>query len=101
VPVYLVPAGTLTTIDGKTVSASFFAPYDRSQEPYIRIATGDYPQLQRERGRDNALASILCSFAHEVVHYQQWVATGRIQERGVSRKAVTLVDQYAKTANHP
>jgi hypothetical protein len=31
---------------GERVSASFFAPNDRNEEPFIRIATGDYGQLK-------------------------------------------------------
>ncbi|WP_157831116.1 MULTISPECIES: hypothetical protein [Bacillaceae] len=30
-------------------SATFFAPYDKTVEPYIRIATGDYEELVSER----------------------------------------------------
>ena len=59
-------------------------------EPYIRVATGDHVQLKNERGRDNALAACLNSFAHEFVHYQQWVATREISERGVIRRAQSM-----------
>ena len=100
-PVYLHPNEVIRTIDGKTGCASFFGPFDRSEEPYIKIATGDYPQLRRERGRDDALAAFLHSFAHEVIHYQQWITTGDHHERGVDRKAAGLVDRYAETTDHP
>ena len=86
---------------GDRVSASFFAPYDRNVEPFIRVATGDYLRLKKERGRDNALAACLNSLAHEFVHYQQWVATGEISERGVIRRAQSIVDRYAMTTDHP
>src|SRR5262245_38380015 len=82
VPVYLFPSEQIITMHGDRVSASFFAPFDRRVEPFIRIATGDYPQRRREFGRDNALAAFLQSLAHELVHYQQWVATGETSERG-------------------
>lgn len=91
----------IITMRGDRVTASFFAPWDRREEPYIRIATGDYLQLRKERGRDNALAGYLNSFAHEFVHYQQWVATGEIGERGVVRRAEGIVDRYAMTTDHP
>jgi hypothetical protein len=32
---------------GRLASASFFAPWDRTVEPYIRVSTGEYPQLVR------------------------------------------------------
>jgi hypothetical protein len=101
VPVYLFPSEQIITMHGERVSASFFAPYDRSVEPFIRVATGDYVQLKKELGRDDALAACLNSFAHEVVHYQQWVATGNISERGVIRRAQSIVDRYAMTTDHP
>jgi len=52
IPVYLSPYRFLTTTDDRTVSALFLAPYDPAVEPYIRIATGDYPELLAEHGRD-------------------------------------------------
>ena len=59
VAIYLLPGKTLRTRQGDQVSASFFAPFSRAVEPYIRIATGDFLQLRKERGRDNALAARL------------------------------------------
>ena len=76
-----------------------FRPIRR--KPYIRIATGDYPELAATSGRDNALASFIVSFSHEVIHYRQWIETGGIWERGVSRRAVTMLRRYEKTVDHP
>jgi hypothetical protein len=101
VPVYLFPSEHIVTMHGDLVSASFFAPFNRSVEPFIRIATGDYPQLSKELGRDNALAAFLQSLAHELVHYQQWVATGETSERGVTRRAQRIVERYSLTTDHP
>jgi hypothetical protein len=101
VPVYLYLTDHIITMHGEKVCASFFAPWSRKVEPYIRLATGDYRQLKKERGRDNALAALLHSFAHEVVHYQQWVATGEITERGVAIRARRMVGLYANTVDHP
>jgi hypothetical protein len=101
VPVYLYPSRTILNRDGAHVSATFLGPFDRGEEPYIRVATGDYSDLKKEFGRDNALAACLNSFAHEFVHYQQWVGTGEISERGVVRRAQSIVDRYATTIDHP
>ncbi len=101
VPVYLLPSEFVTTIVGAKCSASFFAPFDQTIEPYIRIATGDYPALAAESGRDNALASFIISMSHEVVHYRQWIETGDIWERGVARRAVTMLRQYEKSVDKP
>ena len=101
VPVYLFPSEQIITMYGDRVSASFFAPNDRDEEPFIRIATGDYAQLKKQRGRDNALAAFLHSFAHELVHYQQWVATSEVSERGATRRARRIVDRYATSTHRP
>jgi hypothetical protein len=101
VPVYLSPRKTITTMHGEQASASCFAPWKPDDEPYIRIATGDYPKLHAERGRDNALASFLVSLSHEVTHYRQWIETGDLWEAGVVRRARAMVDRYATTVDHP
>jgi len=100
-PIYLSPHPRLVTIDGEFVTASFFAPYEPTVEPYIRVATGDYPELRKELGRDNALAAYLCSVAHEIVHYQQWIDAGEISESGVASRASDIVDAYATHVRHP
>ncbi|MDM4019549.1 hypothetical protein [Roseiconus lacunae] len=100
-PVYLSPHTYLRTVDDEIVSASFFAPYDPTIEPYVRIATGDYPVLFASHGRDDALAMFLTSMAHELVHYRQWIDTGDITERGVAIRARNVVDKYALTTDHP
>jgi hypothetical protein len=99
--VYLLPGERVRTIHGDLVSASIFLPWERTEEPYIRIATGDYPALRRKRGRDNALASFLNSLSHEVIHYRQWIDTGDSTEHGVVAHASRLVDRYAATVDHP
>ena len=101
VPVYLFPSDHIITMYGQKASASFFGPFDRSEEPFIRISTGDYPALRRERGRDNALAAMIHSLSHELIHYWQWLETGRAWEAGVGRKSGRMVDEYAKTTAHP
>lgn len=101
VPVYLSPRKELKLMDGQTASASILTPFDRRQEPYIRIAAGDYRDLLRERGRDNALAAYLNSLSHEVVHYRQWIERKPLTEKGVIRKAKTMVDDYATCVDRP
>lgn len=101
VPVYLSPEKEIRTIHGNKVSASFFAPFDRNVEPYIRIATGDYEDLKRERGRDNALAAFITSLSHEIIHYRQWIDTGDVWERGVAVKSEGILGRYAADVDHP
>jgi len=101
VPVYLLSGKSVRTSEGQLVSASIFLPWNRKLEPYIRIATGEFQALRRARGRDNALAAHLHSLSHEIVHYRQWVETGRAWEQGVVTKAKGLVERYARTVDHP
>jgi hypothetical protein len=101
VPVYLRPESELINMHGEKCSATFFAPWDQTVEPYIRIATGDYDIEKIKCGRDNALASYLVSLAHEVIHYHQWLKDNTIKERGVAVKAANIVDKYALTVDHP
>ena len=101
VPVYLSPNAQIVTKTRKRVSASFFAPYDRSLEPYIRVATGDYIGLRTKHGPDDALAAILCSVAHEIVHYQQWIQGKETREREAVWGAQKILRAYAKAVLHP
>jgi hypothetical protein len=101
VPVYLFPSKTIITQDGQHVTASFFAPFDRQVEPFIRIATGDYPALRRLRGRDDAIASFIGSFSHEIIHYFQWLENGKVSEKGVAKRVRGMIQRYAKTVDRP
>ena len=100
-PVYLIPGTHVRTLDGRLCSASFFAPDSKRDIPYIRVATGDFPTWRRSKGRDGALAAFLCSLAHELVHYDQWLAGVVLTERGVVRNARQTVDRYAMDVRHP
>lgn len=101
VPVYLYPYEYIITGNGERVTASFFAPDDRDVEPFIRIATGDYSDLRSESGRDNALAAFIMSLAHEVIHYQQWIETGDVWEKGVVRAASRMLRDYCNSTDRP
>lgn len=79
------------------VSATFFAPFDKTIEPYIRIATGDYEDLVSERGKVDALWAILGSMAHEIIHYQQWVWDKDLNENEAEIKSEELLDGFAQS----
>ena len=105
VPVYLKCRSKITSIDGDTAFGTFFAPDDYLVEPYIRIATGDYNELLKERGQDDALAAILHTVSHELAHYFQWINRIQLTETGYERQAnyyaTLLLDEYAETRSHP
>lgn len=93
--VYLKKSYQIKTIDRKEwVSATFFAPYDKRVEPYIRVAAGDYEELVEERGTDNAIYAILNSMAHELVHYRQWIEDRELDEGEAEIEGSKLVDNY-------
>ncbi len=103
--VYVKGAKTIRAIDGDQVSGTFFGPFSYFDEPYIRIATGDYRELENELGRDSALASILLSLAHELTHYYQWINNLDLtligEERQATRYADFILDEYAEVVDHP
>ncbi|WP_285768292.1 hypothetical protein [Peribacillus sp. SI8-4] len=79
------------------VAATFLAPYDKDVESYIRIATGDYDELIQDRGKVNALYAMLDTFAHEIIHYQQWINDEKMDEDEAEEKGFKLVDRYSET----
>lgn len=100
-PVYLNPGPLVRGPEGELSVALFFAPDDRTQVPYISIATGDYEDMCRALGRDDAMASLIHSLCHELQHYDQW-CTGRSQsERGVKAAASRLLYRYSAVTEHP
>lgn len=94
VSICLLPGPTFVTRDGKSVVASFWWPSTRGRQARIRIATGDYPELKAEHGRDGALAAILLSCTRQVLRYQQWVRTGTLDDRNIARRASALLGRY-------
>ena len=105
VPVYLKATEFIKARDGEHVSATFFGPFDRSEEPYIRVSEGDYVKDVEECGQDNALAGILHSIAHELTHYYQWLNRSELsedkEEAQAVRQARRVIRKYAETREHP
>ena len=105
IPVYIKSARRVRTRDGDRVCGSFFEPAEYTVEPYIRVAAGDYPELLASRGRDDALASILSTIAHELTHYFQWINGLELTDIGRERQATQyaryILTEYAETRDHP
>lgn len=99
--VYLSPRKVLTTSAGALEHAILFVDPDRSEPPYILIAAGDWNELRRERGRDNALSAYLHVLSEEIVHYRQWIERKPPSRRGAERKGDALVAAYAKCVDRP
>lgn len=92
-------------MDGEMVSATFFGPYDKMKEPYIRVSTGDFGEIKARNGRDNAVFAVLHSVAHELTHYFQWVngleLTAIGEERQAAYYADIIIDEYMDVYDHP
>lgn len=105
IPVYIRELKTIRAMDGDMVSATFFAPYDKNVEPYIRVATGDYYDMLNARGKNNALASILASIAHELTHYYQWINDFELsqleEEKQAEAHAKKIIRLYSKMRDEP
>lgn len=105
IPIYVKSSYYIKSLDGEMVNATFFEPISRYHEPYIRIATGDYLDMLNEDGKDDALASIIGSIAHELTHYFQWINDIQLTEVGTERQAKAytrfILDEYAETREHP
>lgn len=102
---YFRSSETIRAADGELVSAIFTMPIDYKHDPYIRIATGDYQDLKKGRGQDNALAAILNSITHELTHYFQWINGIELTARGYEQQAIYyargIVYEYLLTCEHP
>ena len=73
--------------DGERVCGTFWWPYDSCEEPYVRIAAGDFAELCRKWGEEEAVREILLCIAHELTHYYQWLNDLKLTERGEERQA--------------
>lgn len=105
ITIYIKATIRIKAKDGDQVCGTIFEPYSRTHYPYIRIATGDYNSIRTLRGRDNAIASILFSIAHELTHYFQLIndlaLTDIGKERQANRYANCILDEYADYTPHP
>lgn len=103
--VYFKSSAYIKALDGDFVSAIFFEPFSRKDEPYIKIATGDYQKMIEEWGNDSALAAILGSITHELTHYFQWINNICLIDSGLEKQAAhyrkKIITEYAKTREHP
>ena len=105
VPVYLKNKKRIKCLDGDLAYGTFFRPDNYRDEPYIRIAVGDYTDLCLKWGKESALTAILLTIAHELTHYFQWINALELtplgEERQAKRYARYILDEYAEVRDHP
>ena len=100
VPIYVRYAMKIMARDGELVNGTFLGPYDKLEEPYIRIAVGDYCQEKSKRGKRDALISYFYVIAHELTHYFQWLNHIEITEIGEERQATRWADIIVENYLH-
>lgn len=105
VPIYVKASLNLKTLDGSKAFGTFFRPDSFKDEPYIRIAAGDYGDMLNKWGKDSALAVILKTISHELTHYFQWINGLELTLLGEERQATKysryILNEYAETRDHP
>ena len=105
VRIYVKKQALVRARDGDMVPDLFFWPYNRDEEPYIKIATGDYYDLLKQMEKDDALATILMALLQELTHYFQWLNGLDFSEdslmAGARKSADRIMDIYSETREHP
>lgn len=106
VNVYVFSDYYIRASNGEMVYATCMRPGDDGKYPYIRMSTGDYEDLVKKRGTDDALAAMLYCAAKMLTHYFQWLndmdyLTERQEEQQANRCARKILDDYAQTRDHP
>lgn len=105
VVIYIKSSEFITAKDGDLVSGTFFEPYYRTDEPYIRVAAGDHAKNLIRWGRDYAIAATLRTIAHELTHYYQWINGVDKPIRNLELQAYIcssiIIRKYAETTEHP
>ncbi len=105
VRVYIKASPQIKTINKELVSATIWLPDNIKDTPFIRVSTGEYFSSILKVGKDNALAGILGSIAHELTHYFQWINGIELTPIGMERQATSyagyIIQEYSETREHP
>lgn len=98
VRVYIKNVARIKCRDGDWAYGTCWQPNEYKEEPYIRVAAGDYSDLCERWGKDDALAAILLTIAHELTHYFQWINNLQLTSIGMERQATKyakfILDEY-------
>ncbi|MGN0618863.1 MAG: hypothetical protein ACI4J7_07560 [Ruminiclostridium sp.] len=87
VNVYIKNVSYIKAKDGDYVPATFLGPYNKLEEPYIKVSAGDYSDIAHSKGVYCALCSVAASVAHELTHYYQWLNNIELSEKQEERQA--------------
>ena len=106
ITVYIKDKRKVRASDGDFCEGIFASKSDDfSKEPCIYIAGGKYSEKKTQEEKDNELAWILWTIAHELTHYFQWINDLPLTEIGMERQAnkygYFLFDEYNEYKNNP
>lgn len=103
VRVTVVPHATVMGHDGAPGWAVFLIPsadYAAGDVVRIFVGGGKVEVLETHYGYDTgkALETLVQDLAHEIVHYEQWRDGRAVTERGVDRRAESLLKRFLASA---
>ncbi|MFJ3330680.1 hypothetical protein [Enterococcus sp. NPDC086594] len=85
------------SITVEKVIGTFYAPFDKAERSRIKISTGDFAQLMKLHGKDDAIFYILETISHEIQHYYQWVDDLDFDEEDAEYGATELTTEYMES----
>ena len=91
VPIYIKAVARIRAMDGELVYGTCFCPERLEVEPYIRIAAGEASEISQAE-KDEMLAAVIHTMAHELTHYFQWINQLELTPLGAERQA----NRYAR-----
>ena len=98
VTVYVKTSKRVVSKDGDFCVSVFFRPDSYQEEPYSRIATGDYKELVKKWGIQKAKIAILMPLINDLTHYFQWLNGEKLTLIGEKRQATVytnaLMEEY-------
>lgn len=99
IPIYLKNKKKLKCLDGDYAFGTFFEPYHYTDEPYIRVAVGDFSELCSQWGENDAIFAVFKTITHELTHYFQWINGLKLTPIGKERQATmyaqSIINDYA------
>ena len=93
VNVYVKATEYICAKDGAFVIGTFFRPNSMEDDPYIKVAAGDYDVVYEKSGKGFAVAGILHCLAHEFTHYFQWLNQIKLTYIGEERQATNYANR--------
>lgn len=85
------------SITVEKVNGTFYAPFDKTERSRIKISTGDFAQLMKLHGKEDAIFYMLETISHEIQHYYQWVDDLDFDEEDAEYGATELTTEYMES----